>query len=142
MEIPTALIGCQVDRTTFDHQVRLSLSAFDPDGARRVDAELVIERPFLLGNRNGQWHTSDSGTGSALGLTLDLFQRIVTAVDVRAGGALHLAFDEGFQLHIDPHPDYESWSLAGTGVEPVTVGPAGETVWRFPLNGSNFRPGP
>ncbi|SNY66360.1 DUF6188 family protein [Paractinoplanes atraurantiacus] len=126
MKIPTALIGCRVDRTAFDYQVRLSLSALDPGGTHRVDAELVIETPFLLGDPHGRWHKLDPGTGAALAPALNLFQRTVTGVKVRADGALHLTFDEGFQLCIDPHTDYESWSLSGTGIEPVAVGPGGE----------------
>jgi hypothetical protein len=30
---------------------------------------------------------------------------------------------------VGPDPRYHSWSLTGTGVEPVTVGPGGETDW-------------
>jgi uncharacterized protein DUF6188 len=131
MKIPTSLIGCRVDRTAFDYQVRLSFSALDPDEGYRVDAELVIETPFLLCDRDGEWHELDPGTGSALGPALDLFQRTVIAVDVRAKGALHLTFDESFQLHIGPDANFESWSLAGAGVEPVTVGPGGETIWQL-----------
>ncbi|WP_446686993.1 DUF6188 family protein [Phytohabitans kaempferiae] len=59
MKIPTALIGCHIDRTPFDYQVRLSLSALDRDEGYRVDAELVIETPFLLCDRDGEWHELD-----------------------------------------------------------------------------------
>ncbi|MEU8409502.1 DUF6188 family protein [Micromonospora sp. NPDC048842] len=132
MKIPASLIGCHVDRTAFDYQVRLSFSALDPDEGYRVDADLVIETPFLLRDRAGEWHELDPGSGSALAPALDLFRRAVTAVEIRAKGALHLTFDEGLQLHVGPHPRYESWSLTGTGVEPVTVGPGGETDWQLP----------
>jgi hypothetical protein len=43
----------------------------------------------------------------------------------------HLTFDEGVELHVGPHPRYESWNLTGTGVEPITVGPGGETDWEL-----------
>ncbi|MFG1992902.1 DUF5984 family protein [Actinoplanes sp. NPDC048988] len=114
-----------MDRTTFDYQVRLSLSALGPAQNHRVDAELVIETPFLLSDRAGRRHKLDPGSGAALAPALDLFQRTVTAVDIRADGALHLTFGEGFQLSVAPHPDYESWSLTGTGVTPITIGPGG-----------------
>src|SRR4051794_31453691 len=100
MKIPTTLIGCHVDRTAFDYQVRLSFEALDPDEGYRVDADLVIEAPFLLCDRDGEWHELDPGTGSALAPALDLFRRTVTAVDIRGKGALHLTFDEGLQLHV------------------------------------------
>jgi Family of unknown function (DUF6188) len=66
MKIPTTLIGCHVDRTTFDYQVRLGFSALDPDEGYRVDADLVIEAPFLLCDRDGEWHELDPGTGTGL----------------------------------------------------------------------------
>jgi hypothetical protein len=132
MRIPTTLIGSHIARTAFDYQVRLGFSALDPDEGYRVDAELVIETPFLLCDRDGEWHELDPGTCSALAPALDLFRRTVTDVEIRAQGALHLTFDEGFQLYIGPHPQYESWNLTGTGVEPVTVGPGGETDWQLP----------
>ena len=132
MKVPTALIGCHVGRTAFDYQVRLSFSALDPDEGYRVDAELVIETPFLLGDRDGEWHELDPGAGSSLAPALDLFGRTVTAVEIRGKGALHLTFDDGAQLHVGPHPQYESWDLTGTGVEPITVGPSGETDWQLP----------
>lgn len=66
MKVPTALIGCHVDRTAFDYQVRLDFSALDPDEGYRVDAELVIETPFLLRDRDGEWHELDPGTRASL----------------------------------------------------------------------------
>lgn len=63
---------------------------------------------------------------------LDLFRQTVTAVAIRGKGALHLTFDDGAELHIGPHPQYECWHLTGTGVEPITVGPGGETDWELP----------
>jgi hypothetical protein len=129
MKIPTTLIGCHVDRTAFDYQVRLSFSALDPDNGYRVDAELVIETPFLLCDRAGEWHELDPGTGSSLAPVLDLFRQTVSAAEIRGKGALHLTFDDGAQFHVGPHPQYESWSLTGTGVESITVGPGGETDW-------------
>src|SRR3954449_843689 len=110
MRIPTALIGCHVDRTAFDYQVRLSLSALEPGEGNRVDAELVIETPFQLRDHHGNRHELDPGTGSRLAPALDLFRRTVTAVDVPGEGALQLIFDDGAELHVSPHPESESWS--------------------------------
>jgi hypothetical protein len=62
------------------------------------------------------------GTGSALAPALDLFRQTVSTVEIRGKGALHLTFDDGAELHVGPHPQYESWHLTGTGAEPITVG--------------------
>jgi hypothetical protein len=132
MRVPTALIGCHVDRIAFDYQVRVSLSASDPDDGNRVDAELVIETPFQLSDRHGDRHELDPGTGSRLGPVLDLFRRTVIAVDIRDEGTLQLTFDDGAELGVSPDLEYESWSLTGVGVEPITVGPGGETGWQRP----------
>ena len=48
MQVPTALIGCQVWRVAFDYQTRLLLVGQNPDGCERVSADLVIETPFVL----------------------------------------------------------------------------------------------
>jgi hypothetical protein len=92
MRIPTALIGCQVDRTAFDYQVRISLSALDPDPGYRIDAELVIETPFLLRDNRSDRHELDPGTGARLAPVLDLFRRTVTAVCRTPLDALHRGF--------------------------------------------------
>ncbi|MGA3541593.1 DUF6188 family protein [Micromonosporaceae bacterium DT194] len=130
MRVPSPLAGCRVDRTAFDYQVRLSLSAPDPDDGYHVGAELVIETPFLLFDPNGQRHELQPGTGASLAPVLDLFGQTISSVEVRGKGALHLTFESGTELHIDPDHTYESWHLTGIGVEPITVGPGGETDWQ------------
>ncbi|WP_372493764.1 DUF6188 family protein [Micromonospora alfalfae] len=119
-------------RTAFDYQVRLSLSALDPDEGYRVDAELAIETPFLLCDPDGKWHELDPGAGARLAPVLDLFGQTITSVEIRGKGALHLAFGNGAELHVGPDHNYESWHLTGTGVDPITVGPDGEADWQPP----------
>ncbi|MFI7492989.1 DUF6188 family protein [Micromonospora echinaurantiaca] len=130
MRVPTPLTGCRVDRTAFDYQVRLSLSTLKPDADYRVDAELSIETPFLLRDPDGQWHELGPGTGASLAPVLDLFGQIISSVEIRDKGALHLTFGNGAELHVGPNHHYESWHLTGTGVDPITVGPGGETDWQ------------
>jgi hypothetical protein len=89
VKVPTALTGCQVWRSAFDYQVRLTLIARDPGAGYRVDAELVIETPFLLRDAAGEWHELDPGTGSRLAPVLDLFMRtITTGARRRKGGGV------------------------------------------------------
>lgn len=132
MKVPTALTGCQVWRTAFDYQVRLTLIARDPDEGYRVDADLVIETPFLLRDAAGDWHELDPGTGSNLAPVLDLFMKTITIVEIRKHGALNLTFDDNAELFIGPHPQFDSWHLSGHGVDKVLVGPGGHTDWQQP----------
>ncbi|MFI1400378.1 DUF6188 family protein [Streptomyces sp. NPDC020681] len=129
MKVPTALIGSRVERTSFEYQVRLNLSALDPDEGYRLDAELVLETPFLLRDAIGDWHELDPGTGARLAPVLALFGQSITAVDVQGRGALAIEFEDSAGLWIGPDPQFESWHLAGHGVDGVTVGPGGEDGW-------------
>lgn len=125
LKVPTALVGCQVHRTAFDYQVRLVIVALDAGGDYRVDAELVIEAPFLLRDVTGEWHELDPGAGSALAPVLDLFMKTIVGVEIRTRGTLALAFDDGGELIVGADPWYESWTLSGRGVDDVVVGPGG-----------------
>ncbi|WUH99684.1 DUF6188 family protein [Spirillospora sp. NBC_00431] len=129
MNIPTALIGCQVWRTAFDHQVRLTLVAHDPDEDHRVDAELVIETSFLLRDAAGERYELDPATGSQLAPVLDLFMKTIATLDIGERGALALTFDDGAELFVGADPQFESWRLVGHGVEDALVGPGGHSDW-------------
>jgi uncharacterized protein DUF6188 len=130
MKVPTALIGCQVWRTAFDHQVRLTLVARDTNEGYRVDAELVIETPFLLRDATGEWHELDPGTGVDLAPVLGLFTKTVTTVEIRGQGTLAIGFADGAELFVSPHSQFESWHLAGHGVDETLVGPGGHADWQ------------
>lgn len=130
MKKPTALIGATVERTALDQQVRLTLIARSPDEGYRIDAELVIETPFLLRDAAGEWHELDPGTGATLGPVLDLFTKTITTLAVSDHGALTLDFDDDAQLFVGPDTRYESCSLTGTGVTPILIGPGGENDWQ------------
>jgi hypothetical protein len=132
VKVPTALTGCQVWRTAFDYQVRLTLIARHPNEGYRVDAELVIATPFLLRDATGEWHELDPGTGARLAPVLDLFMTAITTVEIRDHGTLGLTFDNGSQLLAGPDPQFESWHLSGHGVDDILVGPGGHTDWQRP----------
>ena len=130
MQVPTALIACQVRRVAFNYQTRLLLLGQHPDGRRRVEADLVIETPFVLRDAAGQCHELDPSTSrSALAPVIDLFLATITAVTVIDRGTLTLDFDNGAQLAVSPHPQYESWELHGEGISAILVGPGGEPHW-------------
>ncbi|MBA2948699.1 hypothetical protein H1D24_23460 [Streptomyces sp. PSKA28] len=126
----TALIGCLVERTAFDHQVRLNLSAPAAGGGHGVDAELIVETPFLLRDAGGEWHELEPGSGVNLAPVLGLFGQSITAVDVQGRGALSIDFGDGAGLRIGPDAQFESWHLIGRGISPVIVGPGGEEHWQ------------
>ncbi|WP_329100306.1 DUF6188 family protein [Streptomyces sp. NBC_01439] len=129
MKVPAALVGARVERTAFDQQVRLSFGALDPDEGYRLDAELVLETPFLFRDAAGEWHELDPGTGMGLAPVLALFGQSVTTVDVSGRGVLVIDFHDGAGLWIGPDPHFESWHLTGRGIDGITVGPGGEDVW-------------
>jgi hypothetical protein len=124
LKVPSALVGCQVRRTAFDYQVRLTLVAHDSGDGYRVDAELVIESPFRFRAATGEWHEFEPGTGSRLAPVLDLFMKSVAAVETGEGGALALAFDDGSELFIGIDQRFESWQLSGIGVDGILAGPS------------------
>ncbi|MEU5854396.1 DUF6188 family protein [Nocardiopsis dassonvillei] len=130
MKIPVELVGTQVTRTAFDHQVRVTFTGHGPDGRVCLDGELVIETTLSLTDAEGDRAILTPGTGVGLAPLLGLFGRTVTAVEVTGHGTLHLGFDDGTGLRVDPDPAHESWSLTGFGFDPVLVGPGGETDWR------------
>lgn len=129
MKVPAALVGAWVHRTAFDRQVRLSFRAGEPGDGWRLDAELVIEADFRLRDAGGRSYGLEPGSGAGLAPVLALFERTVTAVEVRGRGELVLGFDDGAELRAAPDPRYESWHLSGRGVDPVLVGPGGEDGW-------------
>ncbi|MFC8662508.1 DUF6188 family protein [Streptomyces sp. NPDC057199] len=129
MKVPMSLIGAVVERTAFDHQVRLSLRTSVEGEGHAVDAELIVETPFLLRDAGGEWHELKPGTGVHLAPVLDLFGQLITAVDVQGRGTLTIDFHDGAGLRVDPDPQFESWHLIGHGITPVTVGPGGEEHW-------------
>jgi hypothetical protein len=130
MQVPTALIGCQVWRVAFDYETRLVFIDQNPDFSSKIEAWLVIGTPFVLRDAAGKRHELDPNTSrSALAPVIDLFMKTVTAVTVTDRGTLTLDFDDGAQLVVTPDPQYESWQLHGDGISGILVGPGGETNW-------------
>ncbi|MFE5301704.1 DUF6188 family protein [Streptomyces sp. NPDC056632] len=127
MKVPAELVGTRVTRTTFDHQVRIRFTDQAPDGRIRVDGELVIETPFNLTDASGHQALLTPATGPSLAPILGLFAKVVTETEVTGLGTLYLCFDDGTRLSVEPDSDYESWNLTGSGIDPVLVGPGGET---------------
>ncbi|QES25053.1 hypothetical protein DEJ46_38680 [Streptomyces venezuelae] len=130
MKVPAGLVGARVTCTAFDNQVRISFADHEPDGRIRVDGELVIETPITVTDAAGTQAILSPGTGMALAPLLGLFTRAVTKAEVTGLGTLSLGFDDGTRLSVDPDPGYEAWSLTGSGLESVLVGPGGETDWQ------------
>ncbi|WP_240654441.1 DUF6188 family protein [Streptomyces sp. AcE210] len=121
--------------------MRLSLGALDPDEGYRLDAELVLETPFLSWDAAGEWHELDPGTGVSLAPVPALFGQTLTDVDVREHGALLLDFQDGAGLWIGPDQDFASWHLTGHGSSPDHGRPWRGGWRRFVGTGGAGRPG-
>ncbi|MFF3431382.1 DUF6188 family protein [Streptomyces sp. NPDC002602] len=130
VKVPAELVGARVTRSAFDYQVRISFTDHEPDGRIRLEGELVIETPITFTDAAATQAILLPGAGTALAPLLGLFTKTVTKAEVTGLGTLSLGFDDGTRLSVDPDPDYESWSLTGSGLEPVLVGPGGETDWQ------------
>ncbi|MGW8529795.1 MULTISPECIES: DUF6188 family protein [Nocardiopsidaceae] len=126
MKVPTELVGAQVTRTAFDHQVRITFTGHGPDGRIRLDGELVIETVLSMTDPGGGRVVLTPGAGTSPAPLLGLFAKTVAEVEVTGCGTLCVDFDDGTGLRVDPDPDYESWSLTGFGFDSVLVGPGGE----------------
>lgn len=100
------LVGTQVWRTSFDHQVRLTLVAHP-----RLSAELVVEVPFKLCSGTGEAHEIKPGEPGTLTPVLGLFMKSVQSVEVSEDEAITLVFDDGWSLEAHPEGDFESWSI-------------------------------
>ncbi|WP_235431971.1 DUF6188 family protein [Nocardiopsis sp. RV163] len=120
------LIGTQVTRTAFDHQVGITFTGHGPGGRVRLDGELAIETTLSLTDAGGRQVALTPGTGTCLAPLLGLFARTVAGVGITGRRTLRLVFDDGTWLSAVPDPDYESWGLTGVGPDPVLVGPGGE----------------
>jgi hypothetical protein len=131
MQVPAALIGCEVWQIAFDYQTTLHLVGRNPDGSKRVSAHLIIGTPFVLRDAHGVLRDLDPTTSrSALAPVIDLFFKTVTSLAVGDHGTLTLDFDDGAQLVVPLDEQYESWEPNGQGISGVLVGPGGETDWR------------
>ncbi|WP_433609214.1 DUF6188 family protein [Dactylosporangium sp. CA-139114] len=100
VKVPTALTGCQVWRTAFGYEVRLTLIARD---RTRATASMP--------NRSSKRRSCRAS---------------ITTVAIRKRGALALTFDSR-ELFIGADPRFESWHLTGDGVDHITLGPGGHT---------------
>lgn len=130
MQIPNALIGCEVWQVAFDYQTTLLLVDQNPDGSKRVSAHLIIETRFVLRDAAGNCHELDPNTSrSALAPVIDLIFKSITGVTVTDRGTLTLDFDHGAQLTVSPDPRYDSWELHGEGISGILIGPGGDTSW-------------
>lgn len=115
MDVVKALVGGRIDRTSFDHQVRLRVVPPREDPKPRADAELVLDTTFQLRDASREWHELEPVTGACLAPVLDLFGQSITAVDARESGSLTVVFDGGSMLWLTPDTKSGSWHVTGGG---------------------------
>jgi hypothetical protein len=118
----SALVGADVRRIAFDHQVTLFL-ALGPADAERVSALLQIEAPIRVAH-GGEVAICDPNDKTTHGQMTRVLHLVVEDARVDGENTLHLAFNDGTSLVVARDDQYESWNLSGKGVPNVLMGPA------------------
>jgi hypothetical protein len=96
--------------------------------------ELLIETPFNLENSDGTVSCVPENSES-LGPILSLINIRVISLEIQRTGKMHIKFDAGFSIDIEPDPDYEAWQLGGSSGFLFVCPPEGNVTF-FQLKGS------
>jgi len=111
------LTGQRVTRVCFDYALTLLTAG---------GFELRIETLFSMSDAAG--HRRDvepTEIGVNAGSLLALLNQTVTSCSTAAFGALHLSFETGAVLSIEPHPAFEAWTITGSRGERAVCLPGG-----------------
>jgi len=98
---------------------------------------IVIESPFRLDIHEDSFALSPEKAGDdALQALRQLVGHTVEDAMADAAGALHVIFECGARLTVEPDPGYEAWSVSGPGGALVVSTAGGKlAVWKSQLNG-------
>jgi hypothetical protein len=97
---------------------------------------IVIESPFRL-DIHGDSFSLSPGMEShdCLQALRQLVGDTIEDATADAAGALHVIFEGGAHLTVEPDPDYEGWSVSGPGGALVVSTPGGElAIWTAQSN--------
>jgi hypothetical protein len=98
----------------------------------RTDAgyEVRIETDFSMHTPNGDFEFSLGATSLEPDKFPSLLDQTITASKAEESGALVLAFGNGTSLRVEPHEEYEAWTIAGPHGKKIVCMPHGElAVW-------------
>ncbi|MFI5866458.1 DUF6188 family protein [Streptomyces sp. NPDC051546] len=115
-----ALQTHRVDRVSFDYALVLHTDQ---------GAELRIETPGTVTEPDGTRTTFDpERPGDSAPVLLRLLHATISGAERTDGGTLLVALDNGLELDVPPHDDYEAWELSFTDGRKVVCMPGGESA--------------
>lgn len=114
--------GQSVNRVCFDAAFTLLTSG---DCELRVETEAIIKTPA-----GDMVQFDPECPGAAVIHLAHLVRETVTLAEVGSSGTLLVAFDNGVELTVAPHAEYEAWGFVGPKGRRVTCMPGGElALW-------------
>jgi hypothetical protein len=97
---------------------------------------IVIESPFTLEVHGDSFSLSpEEESDDALEALRQLVGRTIEGATADAAGALHVIFEGGARLTVEPDPACEAWSVSGPDGALVVSTPGGKlTTWKSQSN--------
>jgi hypothetical protein len=111
---------------------------FDPGAVRLAtwhlegEAEIRLGVPFHLRQPDGSEYVLDPEQTATLSPVFGLLQEPLRNLTAFRSGGLHVAFENGTTIVIEPHPAYEAWEASGSGDlmgVAYLCGPDGGSPW-------------
>jgi hypothetical protein len=121
------LHGKSLQSVLIEHTVRMQLSDV---------YFIVIESPFRLDIHGDSYSLSpEEEPDAALQPLRQLVGHTIEEATADAAGALHVIFEGGSRLTVDPDPSYEAWSVSGPdGALVVSTAGGKLAIWKSQLN--------
>jgi hypothetical protein len=121
------LHGKSLQSVLIEHTARLQLSDV---------YFIVIESPFRLDIHGESFSLSpEEETDDALQALRQLVGHTIEEATADAAGALHVIFEGGARLTVEPDPAYEAWSVSGPDGALVVSTAAGKlAIWKSQSN--------
>jgi hypothetical protein len=97
---------------------------------------VVIESPFRLDIDGDSFSLSpEEDRDDALQALRQLVGHTIEDATADAAGALHVIFEGGARLTVEPDPAHEAWNVSGPGGALVVSTPGGKlAIWKSQLN--------
>ena len=111
---------------------RVTQESVDFAVSLRTDAgyEVRIETDFSMHTPNGDFDFSLGTSSLEPDKFPSLLQHTVTSSVAEKSGGMVLGFDDGASLRVEPHEEYEAWTIAGPHGKKIVCMPGGEVaVW-------------
>lgn len=117
----TSLASQSVSRVSFDFAISLLTD---------MGTEVRIQTPFTLIVESGSLELDPQSRSAEISNMLRLLDSKVVDSSIEESGLLTLEFDSGIGIRIEPHGDFEAWTIAGAdGSKVVCLPGGGLTTW-------------